>query len=106
MTCDSCVQDVTHVLQEAEGIKKFDVNLKEQRVVVEGSGRLPYRGVDFLQRAAFLVNLADVCLPFFPSVSHSLVASSLYVSSSIRHLKAAEEHWQDSHCSRIWRGPR
>ncbi|KAG0360482.1 hypothetical protein BG005_010615 [Podila minutissima] len=37
MTCLSCVQDVTNVLQGAEGIKKFDIDLKEQRVVVEGS---------------------------------------------------------------------
>lgn len=100
MTCESCVQDVNNVLKGAEGIKKFDINLKEQRVVVEGSGRLPYRGLTFYNQpfspSAF----------FFPSVSHSLVASSLYVSSSIRHLKAAEEYWQDCHCSRIWRGPR
>ncbi|KAG0051560.1 hypothetical protein BGZ83_003569 [Gryganskiella cystojenkinii] len=37
MTCESCVQDVTNVLKGAEGVKKFDINLKEQRVVVEGS---------------------------------------------------------------------
>ncbi|KAF9426127.1 hypothetical protein BGZ94_006927 [Podila epigama] len=37
MTCQSCVKDVTNVLEGAEGIKKFDINLKEQRVVVEGS---------------------------------------------------------------------
>lgn len=33
------MQDVTNVLKGAEGVKKFDVNLKEQRVVVEGSGK-------------------------------------------------------------------
>ncbi|KAI1321484.1 hypothetical protein EDD11_005175 [Mortierella claussenii] len=37
MTCESCVKDVTNVLEGAEGIKKFDIDLKEQRVVVEGS---------------------------------------------------------------------
>ncbi|KAF9326594.1 hypothetical protein BG006_010009 [Podila minutissima] len=37
MTCLSCVQDITNILQGAEGIKKFDIDLKEQRVVVEGS---------------------------------------------------------------------
>ncbi|GJJ77123.1 copper chaperone for superoxide dismutase [Entomortierella parvispora] len=37
MTCESCVKDVTNVLTGAEGVKKFDVDLKEQRVVVEGS---------------------------------------------------------------------
>ncbi|KAF9978638.1 hypothetical protein BGZ73_001291 [Actinomortierella ambigua] len=37
MTCDSCVKDVEKALKNAPGITKFDVNLKEQRVVVEGS---------------------------------------------------------------------
>ncbi|KAF8952781.1 hypothetical protein BGZ46_003379, partial [Entomortierella lignicola] len=37
MTCESCVNDVKNVLNGAEGVKKFDVDLKEQRVVVEGS---------------------------------------------------------------------
>ncbi|KAG0197729.1 hypothetical protein BGX28_008775 [Mortierella sp. GBA30] len=37
MTCDSCVKDVKNVLEGAEGIKKFDIDLKEQRVVVEGN---------------------------------------------------------------------
>ncbi|KAK3830572.1 MAG: superoxide dismutase [Linnemannia elongata] len=37
MTCESCVSDVKNVLEGAEGIKKYDINLKEQRVVVEGS---------------------------------------------------------------------
>ncbi|KAG0355459.1 hypothetical protein BGZ54_001139, partial [Gamsiella multidivaricata] len=37
MTCESCVKDVKKVLEGAEGIKKFDIDLKEQRVVVEGS---------------------------------------------------------------------
>ncbi|KAF9438585.1 hypothetical protein BGZ76_006637 [Entomortierella beljakovae] len=37
MTCESCVSDVKNVLEGADGIKKFDINLKEQRVVVEGS---------------------------------------------------------------------
>jgi copper chaperone CopZ len=39
MTCESCVSDVKNVLEGAEGIKKYDINLKEQRVVVEGSGK-------------------------------------------------------------------
>ena len=43
MTCESCVKDVTNVLSGAEGIKKFDVDLKEQRVVVEGSGKTSER---------------------------------------------------------------
>ncbi|KAG0328851.1 hypothetical protein BG004_002457 [Podila humilis] len=38
MTCESCVKDVTNVLDGAEGVKKFDIDLKEQRVAVEGSG--------------------------------------------------------------------
>ncbi|KAG0014851.1 hypothetical protein BGZ80_010189 [Entomortierella chlamydospora] len=37
MTCESCVGDVINVLDGAEGIKKYDIDLKEQRVVVEGS---------------------------------------------------------------------
>lgn len=39
MTCDSCVKDVKNVLEGAEGIKKFDIDLKQQRVVVEGNGK-------------------------------------------------------------------
>ncbi|KAF9584358.1 hypothetical protein BGW38_006761 [Lunasporangiospora selenospora] len=37
MTCESCVNDVKNVLNSAEGITNVDINLKEQRVVVEGS---------------------------------------------------------------------
>ncbi|KAG0326344.1 hypothetical protein BGZ99_009696 [Dissophora globulifera] len=37
MTCESCVNDVKNVLDGANGIQKYDVNLKEQRVVVEGN---------------------------------------------------------------------
>ncbi|KAF9101321.1 hypothetical protein BGX27_011533 [Mortierella sp. AM989] len=37
MTCESCVNDVKNVLEGVDGIKKFDIDLKEQRVVVEGS---------------------------------------------------------------------
>ncbi|KAG9069883.1 hypothetical protein KI688_009208 [Linnemannia hyalina] len=37
MTCESCVSDVKNVLEGVDGIKKYDINLKEQRVVVEGS---------------------------------------------------------------------
>ncbi|KAF9351020.1 hypothetical protein BGX34_000853 [Mortierella sp. NVP85] len=37
MTCGSCVDDVVKVLGDVEGIKKYDIDLAEQRVVVEGS---------------------------------------------------------------------
>ncbi|KAF9908766.1 hypothetical protein BX616_011379 [Lobosporangium transversale] len=37
MTCESCVKDVKKVLDRAEGISNYDIDLKEQRVVVEGN---------------------------------------------------------------------
>ncbi|CAM0134847.1 unnamed protein product [Umbelopsis sp. WA50703] len=37
MTCESCVDDVTKVLKQIPDVKNFDINLKEQRVVVEGT---------------------------------------------------------------------
>ncbi|KAI8594756.1 hypothetical protein EDD21DRAFT_421351 [Dissophora ornata] len=40
MTCESCVSDVKNVLEGAQGISKYNIDLKEQRVVVEGSGKV------------------------------------------------------------------
>ncbi|KAF9935378.1 hypothetical protein FBU30_003168 [Linnemannia zychae] len=37
MTCESCVNDVKNVLDGSKGIKKYEINLKEQRVIVEGT---------------------------------------------------------------------
>ncbi|KAI9025339.1 superoxide dismutase [Phycomyces nitens] len=37
MTCQSCVNDITNVLQKIPGIDEFDVNLKDQRVTVQGN---------------------------------------------------------------------
>ncbi|CAG8563555.1 9951_t:CDS:2 [Diversispora eburnea] len=37
MTCESCVNSVKEVLTKIPGITRFDVDLKEQRVVVEGT---------------------------------------------------------------------
>ncbi|GAB5590906.1 copper chaperone [Umbelopsis nana] len=37
MSCQSCVDDISNVLKKIPDIKSFDVDLKEQRVVVEGS---------------------------------------------------------------------
>ncbi|KAI8581151.1 hypothetical protein K450DRAFT_233331 [Umbelopsis ramanniana AG] len=37
MTCQSCVDDITNVLKEIPGIKSYDIDLKEQRVLVEGT---------------------------------------------------------------------
>lgn len=83
MTCDSCVQDVTHVLEGAEGIKKFDVNLKEQRVVVEGSGRLPYRGLTFYNEQFSSSAFADVpCLFFHLYLTRSLLHRSMLAPPS------------------------
>lgn len=88
MTCLSCVQDVTNVLQGAEGIKKFDIDLKEQRVVVEGSGRLPNRRVDVLQPAS--VSVLCRCALLFIDISisfiHCFVASMIAPPSSISRL--------------------
>ncbi|KAF9935715.1 hypothetical protein BGZ65_003117 [Modicella reniformis] len=37
MTCQSCVTDVENVLKGVQGVKKYNIDLSEQRVVVEGS---------------------------------------------------------------------
>ncbi|KAI9318993.1 copper chaperone for superoxide dismutase [Dichotomocladium elegans] len=37
MTCQSCVEDIDKVLKQFPGVKRYDINLEEQRVVVEGS---------------------------------------------------------------------
>lgn len=37
MTCQSCVKDVVNVLEGVEGVKKYDIDLSEQRVIIEGS---------------------------------------------------------------------
>ncbi|KAL0077499.1 superoxide dismutase [Phycomyces blakesleeanus] len=37
MTCQSCVNDITKVLQKIPDIKEFDVSLENQRVTVQGS---------------------------------------------------------------------
>ncbi|KAJ2366015.1 copper chaperone [Coemansia sp. RSA 2610] len=39
MTCQSCVDDVTRVLQGVDGVDKFDISLTEKQVVVEGTAR-------------------------------------------------------------------
>lgn len=38
MTCQSCVDDITTVLQAFPDIKHFDVDLSDQRVTIEGTG--------------------------------------------------------------------
>ncbi|KAI9506249.1 copper chaperone [Coemansia spiralis] len=37
MTCQSCVDDVTHVLKGVKGVDKIDVSLDSKQVVVEGT---------------------------------------------------------------------
>ncbi|OAD07339.1 hypothetical protein MUCCIDRAFT_157631 [Mucor lusitanicus CBS 277.49] len=37
MTCESCVKDVTKVMEQLPGVTSFDVDLAEKRVVVEGT---------------------------------------------------------------------
>ncbi|OZJ03675.1 hypothetical protein BZG36_03538 [Bifiguratus adelaidae] len=37
MSCDSCVQDVSKVLQGLPEVQRFDIDLDQQRVVVEGT---------------------------------------------------------------------
>lgn len=38
MRCDACVKDVSDTLYKLQGITKVDANLKDQLVLVEGTG--------------------------------------------------------------------
>ncbi|OBZ84805.1 Copper chaperone for superoxide dismutase, partial [Choanephora cucurbitarum] len=37
MTCQSCVNDITNVVKDIPGVISFDVDLKEKKVLVEGT---------------------------------------------------------------------
>ncbi|TKY69275.1 Heavy metal-associated isoprenylated plant protein 26 [Spatholobus suberectus] len=36
MDCEGCVRKVTHAVKDLEGVESFDVNQKQQRVIVTG----------------------------------------------------------------------
>jgi len=42
MTCSGCSGAVNRALSKAEGIKKYDVNLENQTVLVEGTATYDY----------------------------------------------------------------
>lgn len=51
MTCDSCVKSVSDSLYSLEGITKVDVNLKDQLVAVEGTGKIASHPCQFFMES-------------------------------------------------------
>jgi copper chaperone CopZ len=79
MTCQSCVDDITTVLQTFPDINHFEVDLSDQRVTIEGTGNV-------------------IPVGKFKAISTILISLCMN-SSTFQDITSFERLWTNSDCA-------